>query len=99
MWARSRDTGKTMAETFILNGLPIVKSDNNRIQGHMMIKDMLAPIPLKDKYVRALWPEGKAPDKLPALMFFDDLEKVISDIRDIQRDDNNQTTAQSNRMR
>ena len=89
MWARSRDTGKTMAETFILNGLPIVKSDNNRIQGHMMIKDMLAPIPLKDKYVRALWPEGKAPDKLPALMFFDDLEKVISDIRDIQRDDNN----------
>lgn len=86
MWARSRDTGKTMADTFIANGLPIVKSDNNRVQGHMMIKDMLAPIPIKDPKVKRLFP---GMESLPALMFFDDLEKVISDVRDIQSDDNN----------
>ena len=87
MWARVKDTGRTMAELFTLNGVPIVKSDNNRVQGHMMIKDMLAPIPLKDPFVRKLFADP--PDALPGLMFFEDLESVISDLGDIQADDNN----------
>lgn len=89
MWARSKDNGKTVAERFASYGVPFVKSDNNRVQGHMLIKDMLAPIPLKDPYVIAMYPEGKAAKELPALMFFDDMEKVIADIRDIQADDKN----------
>lgn len=89
MWSRQKDTGKSMAELFMLNGVPIVKSDNNRVQGHMMMKDMMSPIPLTDPFVKSLFPEGKAPDKLPALMFFDNLKSVISDIRDIQADDEN----------
>lgn len=89
MWARLKDTGKTMAELFMTYGLPIVRADNSRVQGHMVMKDMMQPIPLKDPFVKSLFPEGQAPEKLPALMFFDDLRRVISDIRDIQADDKN----------
>lgn len=87
MWARVKDTGRTMAELFTLNGVPIVKSDNNRVQGHMMIKDMLAPIPVNDPYVKSLFTEP--PEKLPGLVFFNTLESAIEDIRDIQADDAN----------
>lgn len=89
VWNRQKDTGKAMAQMFMENGLPIVKADNNRVQGHMVMKDMLAPIPLNDPFVKSLYPEGTAPKKLPALMFFNNMGKVLSDIRDIQADDNN----------
>ena len=89
MWNRQKDTGKSMAELFMLNGVSIVKASNNRVQGHMMMKDMMSPIPLKDPYVISLFPDGSAPKTLPALMFFDNLRSVISDIKSIQADDNN----------
>lgn len=89
MWSRQKDTGKTMAELFFQYGLPIVRADNNRVQGHMIMKDMMQPVPLNDKYVIGLYPTGTAPEKLPGLMFFDNLTGVISDIRDIQADDKN----------
>lgn len=71
------------------NGVAIVKSDNNRVQGHMLIKDMPAPILLKDPFVKGLFPEGKAPDKLPVLMFFDTVGQAFSDLKDIQADEKN----------
>lgn len=88
MWSRMKDTGKTMAEIFMLSGLPLVKSDNNRVQGHMLMRYMLSPIPLKDPYVREMYGEN-APDKLPQLMFFDDVGGVIEDIKCIQADETN----------
>ena len=42
VWNRQKDTGKSMAELFYMNGIPIVKSSNNRVQGHMQIKEMMA---------------------------------------------------------
>ena len=78
-----------MAELFLQNGVPLVKSSNSRVQGHMMIKDMLSPIPLTDPFVKGLFPPGKAPERLPGLMFFDNLNRVIADLRDIQADENN----------
>lgn len=89
VWNRQKDTGKAMAQMFMENGLPIVKADNNRVQGHMIMKDMLSGIPLNDPYVKSMYPMGKAPKTLPALMFFSDLGNVIGDIRDIQADENN----------
>ena len=77
-----------MNELFAQYGLAIVKASNNRVQGHMIMKDMLSPIPLKDPYVKKLYGD-KAPDMLPGLMFFDTCEKVIDDIKDIQADDKN----------
>ena len=89
MWSRQKDSGRTMAELFMQNGVAIVKSDNNRVQGHMLIKDMLAPIPLTDPFVKGLFPEGEAPAKLPGLMFFDTIGQAFSDLKDIQADEKN----------
>ena len=89
MWSRQKDSGRTMAELFMQNGVAIVKSDNNRVQGHMLIKDMLAPIPLTDPFVKGLFPEGTVPDKLPGLMFFDTIGQAFSDLKDIQADEKN----------
>jgi len=73
LWSRQKDTGKTMAELFMTNGLSIVKAGNNRVQGHMMIKDFLAP--RKD---------GK-----PGLMVFKSCRELINDISSIQADEDN----------
>ena len=73
MWSRQKDTGRTMAELFTQNGVPLVKADNNRVQGHMMIKDALA--------LRA---DGK-----PSIVFFRTCKNIINDIRDIQADEDN----------
>lgn len=89
MWSRQKDSGRTMAELFMQNGVSVVKSDNNRVQGHMLIKDMLAPIPLKDPFVKGLFPDGEAPDKMPGLMFFDTVAQAFSDLKDIQADEKN----------
>ena len=73
----------------MVSGVPLMRADNNRVQGHMLMMEMLAPIPLHDPNVKNLWPEGKAPETLPGLMFFDHLHKVISDIESIQSDEKN----------
>ena len=89
MWSRQKDSGRTMAELFLLNGVPLVKSSSSRVQGHMMVKDMLSPIPLTDPFVKGLFPRGKAPERLPGLMFFNNLSRVMADLRDIQADETN----------
>lgn len=89
MWSRQKDTGKTMAEIYMTSGVPLAKCSNNRVQGHMMIKDMLSPIPLKDPFVRELLGGENAPAKLPGLMFFDTCKGIIGDIQDIQADEDN----------
>jgi len=91
MWGRVQETGKTRAEVFFENGLNIIKADNNRVKGHMLMKEAMADIPLKDETLLNMYADaGKEPPKrLPGIIFFDDLEKVINDIRDIQSDENN----------
>lgn len=89
MWNRSKDSGKTVAEIFAQNGMPLVRADNNRVQGHLIVRNMLQDIPLTDPDVIAMYPEGKAPEKLPALMIFDTCKPVIEDLRDIQADEKN----------
>lgn len=89
MWSRQKDTGKTMAEIYMTCGVPLAKCSNNRVQGHMMIKDMLSPMPLRDPFVRELLGGEDAPAKLPGLMFFDTCKGIIGDIQDIQSDEDN----------
>jgi phage terminase large subunit len=94
MWSRQKDTGRTMAELFMQNGIGITRSDNNRVQGHMVMKEMLAPIPLKDRYLVAMYGNDengkpKAPDKVPAMVFFKGCKGIIEDIQEIQHDENN----------
>lgn len=91
MWNRQKDTGKTMAELFMRNQVGLVKADNNRVQGHMMMKDAMSPCLLRDPYVISMFrrEDGSVPDKLPGLMFFDVCKGVIGDLQDIQADEKN----------
>ena len=86
MWNRQRETGRSMSEVFAQNGLPIIKSDNNRVQGHMLMKEMFSVREVNDPYVKQM--TGK--DRLPMLMFMGSVEtKVFSDLESIQADDDN----------
>jgi len=89
MWARSKESGKTMAEIFLTNGVPIIQAPRDRVQGHMIVKSMMAQMPLKDPYIIGLFPEGEAPATMPGLMLFSDLTRVAEDLRDIQSDEKN----------
>lgn len=44
MWNRQKDSGKSMAELFMENGIGILKASNNRVQGWMALKEMLKPM-------------------------------------------------------
>ena len=90
MWNRQRETGKTTADMFNAENVPIVKADNNRVQGHLILRTMLDPIPLHDEYViKMLGGAEKAPKTLPALMFFENTEDVYEDLASIQADEKN----------
>lgn len=72
MWSRSNDTGKTRATTFMENGVPLVKADNNRIQGWSAVKEMFK-----------LRPDGK-----PGLIMFDTCGSLIECVKCLQHDKN-----------
>ena len=73
MWNRQKDSGKSMAELFMLNGLPIIKANNNRVQGWLQVKEFLKPMS-----------DGK-----PALVIFDTCKELIESLREIQADETN----------
>ncbi len=73
IWSRQKDTGRSMAEIFAGCGVPLLRSDSGRVQGHMMIKEMLM-----------LRPDGK-----PGLVIFDTCRELINDLRAIQADETN----------
>ena len=73
MWSRQKDTGRTMADVFAECGVPLVKADNDRVQGHMMIKEALAP----------------GVGGLPGLVIFDSCKELYHDLAVIQADEDN----------
>lgn len=86
MWNRQRETGRNMAEVFAENRLPLIKADNNRVQGHMLMKEMMAEKDVHDPFVLKQFKT----DRLPMLMFLDTVNsKVFSDIESIQADEDN----------
>lgn len=73
LWSRTKDSGKSMAELFMTNGVALVKASNNRVQGWLQVKEFL-----KDS------PDGK-----PGLIFFRNCKGIIEDIQAIQADEKN----------
>ena len=71
IWSRQKDTGKTMAEVFLSNGVAIVKASRSRVQGWLQVKEFLAPME-----------DGK-----PKLMVFNTCQNFIDDIQAIQASD------------
>ena len=41
MWSRQKDSGRSMAELFAKNKIPVLRASNARAQGHMQIKELL----------------------------------------------------------
>lgn len=85
IWSRQKDTGKTMADVFMENGVGLSKADRNRVQGHMMVADMLMPGKLNDPFVKKLYGDDR--EDLPMLMFFDTCPDLVSNLQDIQASD------------
>ena len=73
LWSRTKDSGKSMAELYMTNGVPILRADNSRVQGWLQVKEFLKDMP-----------DGK-----PGLLFFNTCKRIISDMQAIQADDNN----------
>ena len=73
LWSTQKDTGRTMEEIFRSGGVPLTRADNSRVQGHMLIKDMLAP----------------RSDGRPGLMISTDCRRLLADMAAIQADDEN----------
>jgi phage terminase large subunit len=73
VWSRQKDTGRTMAELFMAGGVPIVRADSNRVQGHMLVKELLM-----DRL-----------DGRPGILIFDCCRELITDIQAILADEAN----------
>lgn len=73
MWNRQKESGKTIAELFMLGGVPLVRADNNRVQGHIQIKQMLTG----------------GFDRKPQLLIMSNCKELIEDLSSIQADEKN----------
>lgn len=73
LWARNRETGKSQANIFAENGVPLLRADNNRMQGWYALKELLK--------IRK--------DKKPGLIVFDTCTKLIDCLKCIQHDKTN----------
>ena len=73
MWSTQKDTGKTMAQVFLENGLDLVRANNSRVQGWMALKELMKPMA-----------DGK-----PGLLVFESCRGLINDLMAIQHDEKN----------
>lgn len=44
LWNRRQDTGRSVADIFAESGIPLVKAQNNRVQGWLDLKEWLKPV-------------------------------------------------------
>lgn len=73
LWNTQKDTGRSMAELFNLNGVPLVKASNQRVQGWMVMKEYLK-----------LREDGK-----PGLVVWPECSQFIRDVKAVQHDEKN----------
>jgi len=73
MWNRRQDAGRSAAEIFTEGGIGLVKANNSRIQGWLILKEYLK-----------IQPDGK-----PKLTVFEDCTTLIRNIPALQHDEKN----------
>ncbi len=73
LWSTQKDTGKSMAQIFQENDLPLVKANSSRVQGWMALKELLKPMA----------------DGGPGLVVFAGCRGLIHDLSAIQHDEKN----------
>lgn len=79
LWSRSKDTGRSIAETFAANGIPFVKASNDRKAGWMQIHERLKRTGAED---------GLPPARLQIFSNCRNLIRCISTIKTDERDVN-----------
>lgn len=91
LWSRGSTDGKSVAEMFAMEKVPLYKASNDRVNGHLAIRAALDDAPLTDKYVKLQFSKHgvEPPETMPMLMFFDNVGQVIEDIQSIQHDEKN----------
>ena len=80
LWSRTKDSGKTIQETFGENGVSLYRSSNNRIQGWYAVKEALEIKDSQDEITGA-------PKKRTNLVVFSNCINLIKNIALIQRDE------------
>lgn len=75
IWSRQKDSGRTMAEIFMENGVGIVKAGNSRVQGWMAVKELLKPM--------------RGRQDRPGLLVTEDCVGLIRNLPAIQHDEKN----------
>lgn len=73
MWNRQKDSGKSMAQLFMENGVGIIAASNNRIQGWMALKEALKPM--------------KSPEDRPGLLICESCRDLFDHLSTIQHDE------------
>lgn len=73
MWSTQKDTGRTMAEIFMQNGIGLVRASNSRVQGWLQVKEALK----------------QRPDGKPGLLVTKDCPTLIEHLPAVQHDERN----------
>lgn len=80
IWSRSKDTGRSPADTFADNGVYWTQGNNERINGWLQMKEWLQ--------LREMWDERTQGQKLkPKLLIFSTCQRLIHDIQLLQYSD------------
>lgn len=79
LWSRSKDTGRSIEETFMLNGVTFSKASNDRKSGWMQIHERLKPTGAED---------GLPPARLQIFSSCRDLIRCLSSIKTSEKDVN-----------
>lgn len=82
MWNRRQDTGKSAYEIFAQNGVPFVKSKNDRVNGWYAVKEWLKVTETRDE-------QTGEPLKSSAIKIFTNCKNLIRCIPLVQMDDKN----------
>ena len=82
LWNRRNDTGKSAAEIFRENGVPLTRSSNSRIPGWYAVQEHLKIETLKDEQTGEKLRRSK-------LRFFDTCKNILRTLPMIQRDEKN----------
>lgn len=84
LWNRRQDTGKSAADLFRENGVSLVKSNNERIQGWLNLKEWLKPYETKDEQTGEMITTAR-------LKIFSNVSNLIRTLPQLQRDEKDPT--------
>ncbi len=77
MWNRRQDTGKSVAEIFLENGIMLVKSSNDRVHGWLTLKEYLKPF------------KNEMEEMTANMVFFENCREIIKSLPALTYDSRN----------